>query len=61
MPKAGGKWNTMEITAQGPRVVVVLNGMNTAETDKSHALRGNIGLQWAQGVVRFRKVEIKPL
>ena len=24
-------------------------------------LRGNIGLQWAQGVVKFRKVEIKPL
>jgi hypothetical protein len=61
MPKAGGKWNTMEITARGPRVTVVLNGVQTAETDKAHGLHGNIGLQWAQGVVRFRKVEIKPL
>jgi hypothetical protein len=61
MPKAGGKWNTFEITAQGPRIVVVMNGVKTAETDKAHALRGNIGLQWAQGVVKFRKVEIKPL
>jgi len=61
IPKAGGKWNTFEITAQGPRIVVVLNGVKTAETDKSNALRGNIGLQWAQGVVKFRKVEIKPL
>jgi hypothetical protein len=61
MPKAGGKWNTFEITAQGPRIVVVLNGVKTAETDNAHALRGNIGLQWAQGVVKFRKVEIKPL
>ena len=61
MPKAGGKWNTFEITAQGPRIVVVMNGTKTAETDKSHALRGYIGLQWAQGVVKFRKVEIKPL
>lgn len=61
MPKAGGRWNTFEITAQGPRIVVVLNGLKTAETDKAHALRGNIGLQWAQGVVKFRKVEIKPL
>ncbi len=61
MPKAGGKWNTFEITAQGPRIVVVMNGVKTAETDKAHALRGNIGLQWAQGVVKFRRVEIKPL
>jgi hypothetical protein len=61
MPKAGGKWNTFEITAQGPRIVVMMNGVKTAETDRAHALRGNIGLQWAQGVVKFRKVEIKPL
>jgi len=61
MPKAGGKWNTFEITAQGPRIVVVLNGVKTAETDKAYALRGNIGLQWAKGVVKFRKVEIRPL
>ena len=61
MPKAGGKWNTYEITARGPRIVVVLNGVQTGETDKAHALRGNIGLQYAAGVVKFRKVEIKPL
>lgn len=60
-PKAGGKWNTFDITAQGPRITVVLNGVKTGETDKAHALRGNIGLQWAQGVVKFRKVEIRPL
>jgi hypothetical protein len=59
--KAGGKWNTFEITARGPRIVVVMNGVKTGETDKAHALRGNIGLQWAQGVVKFRKVEIRPL
>ncbi|HEX6795389.1 MAG TPA: DUF1080 domain-containing protein [Casimicrobiaceae bacterium] len=61
MPKAGGKWNTYEITARGPRIVVVLNGVQTGETDKAHALRGNIGLQYAAGIVKFRKVEIKPL
>ena len=61
MPKAGGKWNTYEITARGPRIVVVLNGVQTGETDKANALRGNIGLQWAAGIVKFRKVEIKPL
>lgn len=60
-PRAGGRWNTFEITARGPRIVVVMNGVKTAETDKSYALRGNIGLQWAAGVVRFRRVEIRPL
>lgn len=60
-PKAGGKWNTFEITARGPSIVVVLNGTKTGETDKAHALRGNIGVQWAQGVVKVRKFAIKPL
>ena len=60
-PKAGGKWNTFEITARGPRIVVVLNGAKTGETDKAHALRGNIGVQWAAGVVKVRKFAIKPL
>src|SRR5262245_37165270 len=29
--KAGGKWNTFEITAKGDHIVVVLNGTKTAE------------------------------
>jgi len=31
MPKAAGKWNVYEITAQGPHLVVVLNGRKTAD------------------------------
>ena len=31
IPKAGGRWNTMEITAKGPQMSVVLNGVRTAE------------------------------
>ena len=31
MPKAGGKWNTYEITAKGPQLTVVLNGVKTAD------------------------------
>ncbi|WP_333938833.1 3-keto-disaccharide hydrolase [Bradyrhizobium sp. CCBAU 45389] len=31
MPKAGGKWNTYEITAQGSHLVAVLNGQRTTE------------------------------
>ena len=61
MPKAGGKWNTYEITAQGPHLVVVLNGVKTADvTDAKHA-EGPFALQYGSGVVKFRKVQIKAL
>ena len=59
--KAGGKWNTYEITAKGPHLTVVLNGVKTAEIDDSQHPSGPIALQYGAGVVKFRKVEIKPL
>jgi Domain of Unknown Function (DUF1080) len=60
--KAGGKWNTYEITAKGTRFWVTLNGTRTVDgaEDAKHA-QGPIGLQYAAGVVKFRKVQIKPL
>jgi hypothetical protein len=61
MPKAGGKWNTYEITAQGRQVVVVLNGQKTAELDNGLFAEGPFALQHGAGVVKFRKVAIKPL
>jgi hypothetical protein len=67
MPKAGGKWNTYEITAQGSHLVVVLNGVKTVDVQDSQHKGGAIALQYAPGVVKdagivkFRKVEIKAL
>jgi hypothetical protein len=61
MPKAGGKWNTYEITAQGPHFIVVLNGQKTVDAEDSKHASGAIALQYGQGVVKFRKVQIKPL
>jgi len=62
MPKAGGKWNVMEITAQGPHLVVVLNGQKTADVqDSKHLNAGPVALQYGSGVVKFRKVQIKAL
>jgi hypothetical protein len=61
MPKAGGKWNTYEITAQGPHLVVVLNGQKTADVHDSTHSSGPFALQYGAGVVKFRKVQIKPL
>ncbi len=61
MPKAGGKWNTYEITAQGPHFVVVLNGQKTVDAQNDRLANGHIALQYGSGVVKFRKVQIKPL
>ena len=61
MPKAAGKWNTYEITAQGPHFIVVLNGQKTVDAQDSKHAAGHIALQYGSGVVKFRKVQIKPL
>ncbi|MFL6826260.1 MAG: DUF1080 domain-containing protein [Bradyrhizobium sp.] len=61
MPKAAGKWNTYEITAQGPRLLVVLNGQKTVDVQDSKHASGPLALQYGSGVVKFRKVQIKPL
>jgi hypothetical protein len=61
MPKAGGKWNTYEITARGTRLVLVLNGVKTVDVQDSKLSSGPIALQWGRGTIKFRKVEIKPL
>ncbi len=61
MPKAGGKWNTYEITAQGTRLVLVLNGVKTVDVKDDKLASGPIALQWGRGTIKFRSLEIKPL
>jgi Domain of Unknown Function (DUF1080) len=62
MPKAGNKWNTYEIIAKGPKFTVTLNGVRTVDgVQDSKFANGRIALQYGAGVVKFRKVEIKPL
>ena len=61
MPKAGGKWNTYEITARGTRLVLVLNGIKTVDVEDAKLASGPIALQWGRGTIRFRKVEIRSL
>jgi hypothetical protein len=39
----------------------VLNGQKTVDVRNSAFSEGRIALQYAAGVVKFRKVEIKPL
>lgn len=61
MPKAGGKWNTYEVTARGDRLELVLNGVKTVEVRDAKLAQGPIALQWGRGTIKWRKVEIKPL
>ncbi|MBC5783624.1 DUF1080 domain-containing protein [Ramlibacter sp. USB13] len=61
MPKAGGKWNTYEITARGDHLVLVFNGVKTVDVRDAKLAQGPIALQWGRGTIKWRKVEIKPL
>lgn len=61
MPKAGGKWNTYEITAKGRLITLTLNGVKTAQLHNGLFTEGPFTLQHGAGVIKFRKVAIKPL
>ena len=61
MPKAGGKWNTYEITVKGRTITLMLNGQKTAELHNGLFSEGYVTLQHGSGVMKFRKVAIKPL
>jgi hypothetical protein len=61
MPKAGGKWSTMEITAKGRDLSVMFDGKETAQARSGLHTEGPIALQFGVGTVKFRKVAIKTL
>jgi hypothetical protein len=68
MPKAGGHWNVYEITARGPHLTVMLNGVKTADVEDARFAAGPVALQYALGAnnipggaIKFRKVQIRPL
>ncbi len=60
-PKAGGKWNTFEITMRGDRLMVVFNGVKTIDVRDAKFASGPLALQWGRGTIRFRSVEIRPI
>jgi hypothetical protein len=60
-PRAGGKWNTYEITMKGNHLVLVLNGQKTVDVRDAKFATGPIALQWGRGTIKWRKVEIQPL
>jgi hypothetical protein len=59
MENTGNKWNTYEISAKGPRLVVRLNNKPMVDVQDMKHARGVIALQAGAGTVKFRKVEIR--
>lgn len=67
-PKAGGKWNTFEIYANGPELTVKFNGNVTVSTMNSQFASGPFSLQFGNGAkdapggaIKWRRVMVRPL
>lgn len=61
MVNTGGKWNTMDITARGPRLTVLINGEKTVDVQDNKHARGPIALQYGAGTVKFRNVRLRAM
>lgn len=68
MPKAGGKWNTYEITANGSQLIVALNGVETVNVQYGLLAQGVLALQFGNGpkgapggAIKWRKVQVREL
>jgi hypothetical protein len=57
---SGGRWNTYEISADGPHLTVVLNDVALVDVEDEMFARGPIALQYGAGTVMFRNVRIRP-
>jgi hypothetical protein len=59
--KPVGEWNTEEVTCKDGTIVCTINGIEVARATDSHPDRGKVAWQSEGALVRFRKLEIKPL
>lgn len=57
--KPPGEWNTYEITCQGPKVSVWINGATTCTWEECPVAKGHIGLQAEYFVIEFRNLKFK--
>ena len=56
-----GEWNTYEVTAQGPKVSLWVNGETIGALEPVGLLSGHVGLEAEGFYIEFRNVKIKPL
>jgi hypothetical protein len=54
-------WNRYEITADGDRLVVVLNGQTTLDTRDARFPEGHIRFQYQEYPIAFRNIKIRAL
>jgi hypothetical protein len=59
--KAGGKWNTFRIVADGARLEVWMNGVKTVDVVDRKFASGPFALQGAGGTIKWRKVQVREL
>ncbi len=59
MIDAGDRWNTYEITAKGPQLMVRLNGTQTVNVEDEQFAEGPFALQYGAGTMKFRSVQIR--
>lgn len=59
--KAADQWNKFDISARGPHIKVVLNGIKTVELENGKHPAGPIAIQYAGGVVKLKRLEVRPL
>ena len=55
------QWNHYQITAQGDRITVVLNGETTLDTRDAKFSEGHLRLQYQQFPIAFRNIKIRSL
>ncbi|MCS6852169.1 MAG: DUF1080 domain-containing protein [Gemmataceae bacterium] len=57
--KEPGQWNVFEITCQGPRITLWVNGAVTCEWKDCQVRQGQVGLEAEGWVIEFRNVKFK--
>jgi hypothetical protein len=66
--KAGGRWNVLEIRAEGAQITVRFNGVKTVQLRDARFASGPVALQFGNGFdgrpggpIRWRRLEIRRL
>jgi hypothetical protein len=63
--KAAGKWSRFDILAEGPHLVVKVNGETLTDTNDNKLTDGALGFQaggpTGSGIIKFRNIKIRPL
>ncbi len=65
VPNTAEKWNTFEITARGPRMIVKTNGEQVVDAEDPKLTAGTLGIQASgpdgPGRIKFRNMKIRPI